>query len=178
MERPSQTRKLRLGTDTKAVVLWSLQTQLLVQIIANRVGLIMVDKRKSRIIKWSLFAVVGLINISVFCIWIPGLMEISPTFVHINHIWERVEKCFFLVIDAGLNIYFLYHVRSRLILKGLSKYWPLFNYNVVAVAISITLDGALFGMLSLPNQYEYVFPESIQPHSSLNTVVGCLHTTL
>ncbi|KAK2764497.1 hypothetical protein FQN54_009192 [Arachnomyces sp. PD_36] len=139
-----------------AVTLWAFQTQLLIQIIANRVGLIMVDKRKSRLIKWSLFLAIGLINISVFCIWIPALMGVSHTFVTLNHIWERVEKSLFLVIDFGLNVYFLYHVRSRLIAKGLAKYWPLFNFNVIAVIISVSMDALLLGMLSLPNQYESV----------------------
>lgn len=84
-------------------------------------------------------------------------MEISDTYVSLNLIWERVEKGLFLVIDLGLNFYFLYLVRSRLILKGLTRYWPLFNFNVIAVCISVCLDALLLGMLSLPNQYEYVY---------------------
>jgi hypothetical protein len=139
-----------------AVTLWTIQTQLFLQIIANRVGLIMVDKRKARLIKWILFAVVGLINISVYCIWIPALMESNPTFVKLNHIWERVEKSLFLLLDAGLNLYFLYLVRSNLIAKGLTKYGPLFNFNAAIVLVSVAMDAALIGMLSLPNTYEYV----------------------
>lgn len=118
----------------------------------------MVNKRKSQIIKWSLFVAIGLINISVYCVWIPALMEINDTFVSFNLIWERIEKSLFLVIDFGLNLYFLYLVRSRLILKGLTKYWPLFNFNVTAVMVSVSMDALLLGMLSLPNQYEYVYP--------------------
>ena len=126
----------------------------------------MVDKRKSRMIKWSLFLAIGLINVSVYCIWIPALLGVSEKFVYLNHIWERVEKSLFLIIDFGLNFYFLYLVRSRLIAKGLTKYWPLFNFNVVAVVISVSMDALLLGMLSLPNQYEYVpsfTPSSIDP---------------
>lgn len=141
-----------------AVSLWTIQTQLLLQILANRVGLIMVDKRKARLIKWSLFVVVALINISVYCIWIPALLGSNQTFITLNRIWERVEKSFFLLLDAGLNLYFLYLVRSNLISKGLTKYWPLFNFNAGIVLVSVAMDILLLGMLSLPNTYEYVIP--------------------
>jgi hypothetical protein len=143
-----------------AVSLWTIQTQLFLQIIANRVGLIMVDKRKARLIKLVLFVVVLLINISVYCIWIPALLGSNQTFITINHVWERIEKALFLVLDAGLNLYFLYLVRSNLIAKGLTKYWPLFNFNATIVVVSVAMDTALLGMLSLPNNYEYV----IVPH--------------
>jgi len=116
----------------------------------------MVDKRKARLIKWSLFIIVGLINISVSCVWIPALLGINQTFVTLNHIGERIEKTLFLLLDAGLNVYFLYLVRSNLISKGLSKYWPLFNFNAVIVLVSVAMDILLLGMLSLPNKYEYV----------------------
>jgi hypothetical protein len=139
-----------------AVSLWTVQTQLLLQIIANRVGLIMVDKQKARLIKWILFIVVGLINASVYCIWIPALLGLNQTFITVNHIWERVEKTLFLLLDAGLNLYFLYLVRSNLISKGLTKYWPLFNFNAAIVLVSMAMDILLLGMLSLPNTYEYV----------------------
>jgi hypothetical protein len=143
-----------LGYFTTAVTLWTIQTQLFLQIIANRVGLIMLNKQKSRLLKWILFIVVALINISVFCIWIPALMGVSQTYITLNHIWERVEKTLFLLLDAGMNVYFLYLVRSNLVSKGLTKYTPLFNFNAGIVVISIAMDAVLLGMLSLPNSYE------------------------
>jgi hypothetical protein len=114
----------------------------------------MVDKRKSRLIKWILFGFVALINISVFCIWVPALVGVGQTFVTLNGIWERVEKSIFLLLDLGLNLYFLYLVRTRLIAKGLTKYSRLFNFNVVIIVVSTSMDILLLGMLSLPNSYE------------------------
>jgi len=32
----------------------------------------MVDRRKARMLKWGLFVAIALINISVYCIWIPA----------------------------------------------------------------------------------------------------------
>ena len=121
-------------------VLTALQTQCLIQIIANRVGLIMVDKRKARTLKWTLFSLVGLINISVFVIWIPTRMNISHTFAHVNNIWDRIEKVLYLIIDGALNGYFLYLVRAKLISRGLNKYKPLFNFNAVIVGVSLSMD--------------------------------------
>jgi hypothetical protein len=116
------------------------QTQCLIQIIANRVGLIMVNKRKVSIMKWTLFAIVGLINISVFCVWIPARMEVSHTFVHVNNIWDRIEKVIYLIIDGALNGLFLYLVRAKLISGGLTKYKPLFNFNAFIVCVSLSMD--------------------------------------
>ncbi|KAF2092563.1 hypothetical protein NA57DRAFT_12986, partial [Rhizodiscina lignyota] len=140
----------------QTVLLWTLQVQLLTQIIANRVALIMVDKHKSRLMKWLLFGLVGVVNISVFVIWIPAHMEISPFWVNFNSIWERLEKCFFLVVDCGLNFFFLYLVRFNLIAKGLTKYSRLFQFNAFIVCVSIAMDGLLLGLLSLKNSYIYV----------------------
>jgi hypothetical protein len=133
-----------------------LETQLLIQIIANRVGLILVDRRKTRLLKWSLFFAIALVNISVYCIWIPAQLGVNQTYVHLNHIWERVEKSIFLCVDLGLNLYFLYLVRSHLISQGLTRYWRLFNFNACIVVLSVTMDLLLLGLLSLPNPFEYV----------------------
>ncbi|PQE28452.1 hypothetical protein CJF30_00008164 [Rutstroemia sp. NJR-2017a BBW] len=131
-------------------------TQCAIQIIANRVGLIMVNKQKVPVMKWYLFAFVGLINISVFIIWIPARLEISPTWVHVNEVWDRIEKGLYLLIDGLLNAYFLYLVRSKLIAGGLTKYTALFNFNAGIVFVSLSMDLLLICLLSLPNGIIYV----------------------
>jgi hypothetical protein len=128
------------------------QTQCLIQIIANRVGLIMVDKRKARNMKRTLFILVGLINISVYCIWIPARLEVSETFIHVNDVWDRLEKVLYLFIDGALNGYFLYLVRAKLISRGLTKYKPLFNFNAVIVCVSLSMDVS-YPTSSLSSQY-------------------------
>ncbi|KAF2015090.1 hypothetical protein BU24DRAFT_442210 [Aaosphaeria arxii CBS 175.79] len=138
------------------VTTWVLQTQLLIQIIANRVALVMTDKRKATKLKWALFVAVGLINISVYCIWIPARMQISPMWIHLNEIWDRIEKVIYLLIDFALNAYFLYLVRARLISKGLTKYTPLFNFNAIIIVVSLSMDVLLIGMMSLRNTFIYV----------------------
>lgn len=115
----------------------------------------MVNKRKSQLLKLGLFIFIGIVNISVFCIWIMGHMPLaSPRMVALNEIWERIEKSFFLIIDCGLNLYFLYLVRYRLIADGLSKYWRLFYFNAAILLVSLSMDTMLLGMLSLPNPFE------------------------
>jgi len=115
----------------------------------------MVRKRKAKLLKWGLFILIGLVNISVFCVWIMAhVPDANPKMVAFNEIWERIEKSFFLVIDCGLNLYFLYLVRYRLIADGLSKYWRLFHYNAAILLLSTSMDILLLGMLSLPNNFE------------------------
>lgn len=59
------------------VLNWSIQVQLLPQIIINRVRIILADRQKGRTILVGTAAIVTLINISVFCIWIPARLQIS-----------------------------------------------------------------------------------------------------
>ncbi|KAL4966949.1 uncharacterized protein BDV14DRAFT_198414 [Aspergillus stella-maris] len=140
-----------------AVTLWAFQTQLLSQIIANRIALIMVSKRKSHQLRWTLFLAIGTINLAVAFIWIPAHLDSATPFrKRLNIIFEHVEKSFFLLVDLGLNFYFLYLVRYRLIAEGLSKYWTLYKFNVGFVGVSTVMDGFLLGLLSLPDQFAYV----------------------
>ncbi|KAI3573988.1 hypothetical protein IWW34DRAFT_706362 [Fusarium oxysporum f. sp. albedinis] len=143
--------------NNHAVALWAIQTQLLPQIIANRVALIMTNKRRARKLKWGLVLAIGCINIAVAYIWtVAHLDGATPFQVHLNLGFEKAEKSFFLVVDLALNLYFLYLVRFRLIADGLSKYWKLFNFNAGMVVISTSMDILLLGFLSLPDPYLYV----------------------
>lgn len=136
------------------MALWAIQTQLLPQIIANRVSLIMVNKTRAKQLKWALVIAIGCINIAVCYIWtVAQLPSATPYQVMLNHMFERAEKAFFLVIDLALNLYFLYLVRFRLIADGLNKYWRLFNFNAGMVAVSTSMDVFLLGFLSLPDPY-------------------------
>ncbi|EKG14645.1 hypothetical protein MPH_08118 [Macrophomina phaseolina MS6] len=74
------------------LVLWVIQIQVILQIIVNRVGLLVPDKDRVRNMKWFVGIYVGIINVSVFCIWMPAQLQRSTTYVHINHVWDRVTK--------------------------------------------------------------------------------------
>lgn len=136
------------------MILWAIQTQLLPQIIANRVGLIMLNQRKAMYLKIGLFLAILGVNIAVGFIWVPAHeKDASDAKISLNLAFEKAEKTFFLIIDLGLNLYFLYLVRFRLIADGLRKYWRLFHMNIAAVTVSTSMDILLLGFLSLPNEY-------------------------
>ncbi|KAH0591665.1 hypothetical protein MHUMG1_10596 [Metarhizium humberi] len=146
-----------LGFFIGITVLWVLQTQLLSQIIANRVTLIMMNKRKAKWMKIGLIPLIGAVNITVAAFWNPAqLPGATPRQVELMKIIERAEKVFFLALDMGLNLTFLYLVRFRLIAFGLSKYRKLFNFNIAAICLSTIMDALFVGMLSLPSPYLYV----------------------
>ncbi|KAH7168185.1 hypothetical protein DER46DRAFT_679346 [Fusarium sp. MPI-SDFR-AT-0072] len=138
-----------------SVILWTLQTQLALQIIANRLGLIMINKKRAKYLKLSLLVAVGLINIAVACIWIPARLTQSERLLHVNGIWDRTEKVIYLLIDLALNSTFLYQVRRELIANGLAKYKLLFNFNASVVFISLSMDILIIVMMSLPNPFLY-----------------------
>ncbi|KAK8097138.1 hypothetical protein PG999_013082 [Apiospora kogelbergensis] len=136
--------------------LWTIQMQCILQIILNRISLLVVDRRRARQLQLGTFVAITLINISVFCIWIPAQLQISNRYTHLNDIWDRTEKAIFATIDAGLNTYFLWVVRTKLIANGLTKYWALFRYNIAMVCISVSLDLVLIGSMSLPSGLIYI----------------------
>ncbi|EGX95189.1 hypothetical protein CCM_03461 [Cordyceps militaris CM01] len=140
-----------------SVLLWAIQTQFQPQIIANRLSIIMTNRRKANWLRIGLFLAILPLNIMVYFIWISAhLPNATEERKRLNQACERMEKSVFLVLDLVLNLMFLHLVRSRLISGGLTKYWRLFNMNVFLIGISTTLDAALLGMISLPDPYVYV----------------------
>jgi hypothetical protein len=58
---------------------WCIQVQLLLQIIINRIRVIVPDRKRSRWIMIATAVFVTAINISVFNIWIPARLQINST---------------------------------------------------------------------------------------------------
>ncbi|KAI0018499.1 hypothetical protein F4780DRAFT_781344 [Xylariomycetidae sp. FL0641] len=137
------------------ITLWVFQTQCVIQIIINRIALLVRDQRKVNRTKWGVGCLLGLVNISVYCIWIPARLQINEQFVTINEYWDRIEKVIFCLIDVTLNLYFIYSVRSRLIANGLKKYNKLFYFNLAMIALSMSLDVILIGVMSLGQGFIY-----------------------
>ncbi|KAF4442327.1 hypothetical protein FACUT_2144 [Fusarium acutatum] len=144
------------GEANGVVFLWCIQLQALIQIIINRIAILMVNRQNAKRLKIYSFLIILCINISVFTIWIPARLQVNKTWVDINKVWDRIEKVIFLVVDAGLNLYFIHLVRSRLIANGLTKYTRLFRFNLGMIAVSMTMDILLIAMMSLPNDIVYV----------------------
>lgn len=155
------------------------------QIIINRIALLVRDQHRIRRLKWIVALLLGLINISVFCIWIPARLQISKRIIFINEVWDRIEKVLFLFIDAGLSLYFIHMVRAKLLANGLTKYTVLFRFTLFMVAISLALDVsisihpvvtwltstaqvALIGTMSLPNGFVY----ATHPLKSMNLIIS------
>lgn len=114
----------------------------------------MVDRRRANWLKFGLFSAICGVNAAVYVIWTRAHLEgATPDQIRLNDAFEKAEKAFFLVVDLGLNLYFLYMVRFRLIALGLNKYWLLFKFNAAIVGLCTTMDACLLGMLSLTNPY-------------------------
>lgn len=120
--------------------LWSVQIQLLMQIIINRIEIMMVVPAMATRLKWGVFLLLLIVNISVLIIWIPARLQISAQWIHLNEVWDRCEKVIFGLIDLGLNLTFVYLVRFHLTKNGLSKYIPLYRFNLVLASLSLSLD--------------------------------------
>ncbi|KAK7993395.1 cytochrome P450 [Apiospora arundinis] len=64
------------------LIVWVAQTQLLVQIIINRLSLLMMIRWNATKLKWGVAALMTAINVSVFIVWIPARLQISEAFVN------------------------------------------------------------------------------------------------
>ncbi|KAF1992961.1 hypothetical protein P154DRAFT_504205 [Amniculicola lignicola CBS 123094] len=135
---------------------WCIQVQLLLQIIINRIRIIVPDRRRSRYIMIGTAVIVTLINISVFNIWIPSRLQTSHRYKIINDVWDRIEKVIYLFIDALLNWYFLKVVKANLINNGLQKYNKLLRFNQRIIVISLLMDVMIIGAMSIPNSFVYI----------------------
>lgn len=138
---------------------WVFEVQLLMQIIVNRISIIAEHRSTIFKLKWGTALIITLINIAVFCIWIPShtVPPASKLIVQINEYWDRVSKVLILLVDAGLNWYFLRTVKKRLLQQHrLKKYEPLVGFNAKLMIVSIAMDGMLIGLMSLPNQVVYI----------------------
>ncbi|KAI8942844.1 hypothetical protein NX059_000884 [Plenodomus lindquistii] len=135
---------------------WCIQVQLLLQIIINRIRVIVPDRKRSRNILIGTAVFVTVINISVFNIWIPARLQISHKYHIINEYWDRIEKALYLIYDAGLNYYFLKTVKNNLISNGLTKYNKLVRFNQQIVLVSLLMDVMIIAAMSIPNSFVYI----------------------
>lgn len=138
---------------------WVWEIQLLMQIIINRIALIAEHRSTILKLKWGTVVLITTINVAVFCIWIPShtVPPASETFVKINNVWDKISKVLILIVDAGLNWYFLRTVKIRLVQQhGLVKYAPLVGFNGKLMVVSIAMDALLIGLMFLNNQVVYV----------------------
>ncbi|KAM5367294.1 hypothetical protein ACJA88_011546 [Fusarium oxysporum] len=144
------------GFYFSVALFWAIQVQFLLQIILNRLGLLMVVPGRATRLKWIVFAIILAVNISVFIIWMPARLQINDQWIWLNNIWDRCEKVIFALVDGALNAYFIYLVRSRLIENGLTKYIPLYRMNLFLIFVSLSLDVVLVGLMSLPSSLVYL----------------------
>ncbi|RYN28204.1 hypothetical protein AA0115_g5975 [Alternaria tenuissima] len=135
---------------------WCIQVQLLLQIIINRIRVIVPDRKRSRWIMITTAVFVTAINISVFNIWIPARLQINSTYHLVNEYWDRIEKGLYLLVDAALNWYFLKTVKENLINNGLTKYNKLVRFNQQIVMVSLLMDVMIIAAMSIPNSFVYV----------------------
>jgi hypothetical protein len=169
------------------VLCWVIQVQLLLQIIINRIRIIVQDRTRGRQLTVGTAAVVTLINVSVFCIWIPARLQISQRcantpfshhklirvrWIRINTIWDRLEKVIYLLLDAFLNYYFIRVVDSSLVRHGLKKYIRLVQFNKRIIAVSLLMDVMIIGTMSVPNGFVLVLCLSIVSKSIVLTLIA------
>jgi len=120
--------------------LWTIEIQCLTQIMVNRISLLLYMPTEIRRLKISVAVILGIINATVFIVWIPARLQINTTWIHVNDVWDRIEKCLFLLVDLALNVKFMRLIKSQLIAQGLTQYKRVYRFNLLMVGVSISFD--------------------------------------
>lgn len=61
--------------------------------------------------------------------------------VTVNRYWDRTSKVLILIVDAGLNYFFLRTVNLRLVKHhGLTRYAALVRFNARLMVLSVSMD--------------------------------------
>lgn len=139
-----------------ALTLWAIQVQIVVQIILNRISMVWSNPRHKLFLWWGVTAWITLINISVYCIWLPATLRLSDNIVMVNRIWDRLEKFLYLLTDAALNVVFIRSVKKQLVANGLTKYDKLVRFNTRIMVVSLSMDLLIIGMMSAPDRFLYL----------------------
>ena len=115
----------------------------------------MLDRKRAKNLKYGVAILITLINISVYCIWVPARLQTSKTYIKLNDVWDRCEKVIYLVVDAALNWFFVRVVRRNLVKPGLKKYESLVRFNLYIIGFSLAMDVLIIAMMSLKNSFVY-----------------------
>ncbi|CAE6423868.1 unnamed protein product [Rhizoctonia solani] len=138
------------------LTMWAFQVQFLLQIIVNRICILLPTPSRKFWLKFIIAAWITAINISVYCIWIPAKLQISEQFHHINLYWDRTEKILYLITDAILNWMFINIIKKRLVAMGLKKYDKLVKFNERIIMVSLSMDVLIIAMMSYRNDFVYM----------------------
>ena len=79
-----------LFADDATVFLWCIQTQLLLQIVINRIRVIVANRQLSRQIMILTAVFVTIVNISVVVLWIPARLQVSHKYVTV--LWPHMNQ--------------------------------------------------------------------------------------
>lgn len=109
------------------------------QIILNRLQIILPDDNTVSRLKIIYLTILLLINAAVFTIWIQAESG-SETYLRIDKIWDPVGIAIVLVLDVALNIYFIISVKRKLLSFGLAKYKLLIKANVLTILANLIAD--------------------------------------
>lgn len=141
------------------LMFWAFEIHFILQLIINRLTVVVSDRVTADRVKWSVAVIITLVNIGVFSIFIPAHINPPPAeiFVEINKYWDKATKFIILIIDAGLNLYFLHTVNARLVRhSGLTKYRSLVSFNVKLMTVSVLMDCLIIGMMFYRNQLVFM----------------------
>ncbi|KAK1454828.1 hypothetical protein CMEL01_03588 [Colletotrichum melonis] len=152
----SSTLFLSLST-----VLWVLLMQIPPQIVANRLGLIMANKKTVKAMKITLLVLISIMNVLCIGLYIWARRTYPILGLHVQKYAVPIASAFSASIDLFMNSVFLRKVHRELITNGLVKYRLLFRLNVAAIIVLLSMEAVLtIIVLVLPTSFLYT---SIQP---------------
>lgn len=138
MSKTWTPKELRAALTTPIGMLWIVQIQCVLQVVANRLSFLVF--RRSKRIRLAILYIMTFITVTGACTWLPGSLQLTPSITRVASIWDRCNKSLFSATDLTLNLIFLRMVWRKLVAVGLTKYKQLFYFNACMSFISISSD--------------------------------------
>lgn len=126
------------------LLLWSIESQVYFQIALKRIIVLNIRRPKTWTLRIGVFMLVLGANLFMFLFWLPEKLRHparSATDATSLLFWcPKIEKMLFLLYDAALNGWFLYHVNTKLVGTGFYKYRHLVSYSSKIIGLSMSGD--------------------------------------
>ncbi|KAK4921598.1 hypothetical protein LTR66_016663, partial [Elasticomyces elasticus] len=150
------------------ITLLNIELHLLVQIIINRISLLITSTSWARKIKWAAIVYVLILNIGLYIFAIPAQLQWMAPWYRGNEVWQQLEKGLICFMDIWLNWYFVYLIKTKLMVGGAAstmaeKWRPLYRYSIPMAISNVLIDFLLLGSTAKITQENFLLTLQFYP---------------
>ncbi|KXS22239.1 hypothetical protein M427DRAFT_486108 [Gonapodya prolifera JEL478] len=140
---------------------WTLYTQTLYHIILNRTSLMWRDRDQTRRMSVCLHIAIGVINVVVLVFWPAAQLGTCAFAVRFNDVFDKLEKVLLALLDAALNISFVYTFRKFTMALEDPAYQRAIKLSAILAIAGLGCDALILGLMFGNDPFIYTFAHVI-----------------